>query len=121
VQAAAYVLLWQIWRAHGAATLVGASYAISLAARTVDIAKGDEDALLNHKARMIIWFCALALAGLVALVLMPVHRVPQPVGWAMWSVTACGAYFLLLGAGELVLPFFRRNVDPRIFPEDHVT
>jgi hypothetical protein len=121
LQAAAYVVLYQIWRAQDASALVGVSYAASVALRTVDIARGDENALLNHKARMIIWFCAIALAGLVALILMPVQRFPQSAGWAMWSVSACGAYFLLLVCGEIALPFFRRNVDPRIHPEDHVT
>jgi hypothetical protein len=32
------------------------------------------------------------------------------------TVSVCGVYFLLLAGGEALLPFFRRNMDPRVMP-----
>jgi hypothetical protein len=121
LQAAAYLILYFIWREESAAVLVGISYAVSVAARTVDLAKGDENALLDHLARMLIWFGSIALAALIAMVLLPAQRGPGFAGnWDAWALVADSLYFFFLAVGEVLLPLFRRNVDPRILPQDHV-
>jgi hypothetical protein len=119
LQAAAYVLVILIWRAAAAPLLITLTYVFTVLARSVDLAQGDEDSLLEHAARMIIWFVSIAVACALGLLFMSADR------WASgrmeaWSLKVCAMYFLLLALGEALLPYFRRGVDPRILPEDQL-
>jgi hypothetical protein len=55
------------------------------------------------------------------MVLLPAQRGPGFAGnWDAWALVADSLYFFFLAVGEVLLPSFRRNVDPRILPQDHV-
>ena len=121
LQGAAYAILYFLWQATSAPTLVGIGYAASVMLRATDLAKADGNALLEHTARMMIWFISIVLAAFASLVLSLVGAMSANAGAVVpWAVKACAVYFLLLAAGEVMLPFFCRNMDPRILPGDRI-